>query len=304
MNLPWIQTLCTWVLATSLVVTPLQSAPSRTLTADVATGTPVFAVRSQQPIPESKGLTALSGADVVYLGETHNQPADHALQLDLLQRLYQQRPHIVLAMEMFQRPAQPLLDRYVSGAITATELRDRSEYDRRWGYDWEFYAPMLRFARAHQLPVIALNTPTEVTRKVAKYGLERLAGSDRRFIPPAVTIDLSSVSYRQRLQAIYREFHQGESNAAGFERFFQAQVLWDETMAERIAQVAQAEAASLVVVLVGQGHLLYGDGIPQRVAHRVPTVKQISVLLNPSAELRGERAIADYLWDSPDRPEP
>ncbi|NEO00703.1 MAG: ChaN family lipoprotein, partial [Moorea sp. SIO3I7] len=84
-----------------------------------------------------------------------------------------------------------------------------------------------------------------------------------------------------------------------FDNFFTAQVLWDETMAEKIALFAQANPDYQVVVIAGQGHIIYGYGIPSRVARRFNNqLEQISVLLGVQSEkLAGENAIADYLWE-------
>jgi uncharacterized iron-regulated protein len=246
-------------------------------------------------------LQSLAGTNVVYLGETHDRPADHQAQLAILQALYRQRPNLVIAMEMFQRPFQPVLDRYLVGEITETALREQSQYDRRWGYDWEFYAPILRFAQAQKLPVIALNTPSEITRKVARAGLESLTVAEQQWIPPRSAIVLGPEPYRQRIRKLYDEIHQGMGNSKGFEQFFTAQVLWDETMAEGIAQSLQQQPDRLVVVMVGQGHLTYGDGIPNRVRRRLEQTGdrapvQVSLLLNPAQDLGQDPTIADYFW--------
>jgi len=267
----------------------------------------VFNLIRQQPEPAPAVLDTLAQANVVYLGETHDRPADHRAQLTIFQALHQRRPNLAIAMEMFQRPYQFALDGYLTGDLNEAELQERSQYKRRWGYPWEFYAPVLRFAKANKLPVIALNTPTEVTRKVARQGLDSLNLGDRRFIPPRSAILLEPDAYRQRLRQLYNEIHQGKSRSMDFERFFQAQVLWDETMAERIAQQLQRRPQTLVIVFVGQGHLFYGDGIPSRVARRLPRLSngkplvQHSVLINPPDELQKQTggAIADYFWHAP-----
>jgi uncharacterized iron-regulated protein len=245
-------------------------------------------------------LDRLATAQVVYLGETHDRAADHVAQEAILKALHQRHQPIILAMEMFQRPAQPALNAYLAGKLSETELQARSEYQKRWGFPWEFYAPMLRFAQKNQLPVIALNTPSEVTRKVARQGLESLTWAERRFIPPLSAIDIGPASYRQRLEVIYKSFHSGKTNSQSFDRFFQAQVLWDETMAEQIAATVRRHPQALVVVLVGQGHLLYGEGIPSRVLRRRPAVRQVTLLLNPDAEVlqSQDQPIADYFWRS------
>ena len=269
-----------------------------------ATVVSAFNLLRQQPEDPTAVLQKLAQADVVYLGETHDRLADHQAQLAIIQALHQLRPKLAIGMEMFQRPYQAVLDRYLMGGLTEAALQDQSQYQKRWGYSWEFYAPILRFAKVNGLPVVALNTPTEVTRKTSRSGLESLTLVERRFIPPRSTIVLGPDSYRDRLQRIYAEIHHGNSVSGSFERFFQAQALWDETMADRIAYTLQKQPETLVVVLVGQGHIIYGDGIPVRVARRMharrsPPLKQITLLLNnDTPETKDDRQIADYLWHS------
>jgi len=228
----------------------------------------------------------LAQANVVYLGESHDRAADHKAQLEILQALHHRHPKIAIAMEMFQRPYQGVLDRYLVGQLSEEELVEQSQYNQRWGFPWEYYAPILRFAKANQLPVLALNTPTEVTRKVALEGLESLTPAERRYIPPFSEIRTDNAEYRRLMLSAFKQ-HQavGNGSSAGFERFFLAQVLWDETMAERIAQFLQANPDYQVVVLAGQGHIVYGYGIPSRVARRLNNkhLVQRSVLLNQAS---------------------
>lgn len=244
-------------------------------------------------------LQTLTKAHVVYLGETHDRPADHHLQLSILQALHQRRSRLVLALEMFQRPYQAVLDRYSAGDIGLTELRHLSQYDQRWGFPWDGYAPILDFAQTHQMPLVALNTPTEVTRKIARGGWDALTSDDRQWIPAPTEVRLEPEAYRQQLRQVYEEIHSGQTHSMGFENFFLAQVLWDETMADRIATLHQQHPDALIVVLVGQGHIRQGYGIPSRVARRTAqALGQVTVLLNPDAATLKPTtpAIADYFW--------
>ncbi|PZV08063.1 MAG: iron-regulated protein [Leptolyngbya sp.] len=270
-------------------------------------------------------LQDLAKAEVVYLAETHDRPEDHQAQLYILQKLHQLRPNLAIALEMFQRPYQPAIDRYLAGDSSEAELQSQTQYPKRWGYPWEFYAPILRFAKAQKLPVVALNTPTEITRKVSRTGLDSLTLAEKQWIPPKSAIRLGPEAYRQRIRQIYDEIHAGSGSSTNFEKFFLAQVLWDETMADRIASTLQKRPDRLIVVLVGQGHVLYGDGIPNRVARRAGTngflrrpLRQRSVLLNPTKKMQEERniairetlaklstglpsGIADYFWHTVSR---
>ncbi|WP_297758627.1 ChaN family lipoprotein [Thermosynechococcus sp.] len=235
---------------------------------------------------------------ILYLGETHDSVADHAAQLLILQELQRRRP-LAIALEMIQRPFQAALDAYIAGEITEMELLEHTQYAQRWGFPWSLYAPIFRFAKAQQIPLIALNTPTEVTRQVARQGLESLGEEDFRYIPPLADIDLSNTAYRDRLQEIFIAAHQGVSHSMNFDFFYQAQVLWDETMAKVVAQHHQQHPERLIVVLTGRGHVYFGDGIPRRVQRRLsPNLRQAIILLNPTATEKAKPGIADWFWQS------
>jgi uncharacterized iron-regulated protein len=263
-------------------------------------GHPAYAATLDDPEVTRSGQTVtlpnlwadLQTAQVLYLGETHDKLADHQAQQFILEQLLTGPKPLTLAMEMFQRPYQGAIDRYFKGELTEAEFLAQTEYDKRWGFPWELYAPIVKLAKTQNIPLIALNTPSEVTRQVARRGLESLTPEQRQFIPEQNDIFLGPEGYRQQIQQIYTAMHQGKGNSAGGDRFFQAQVLWDETMADRIAQIVAQTPNRLIIVLVGQGHLLQDYGIPARVARRLPNTQQRVILLNPeNREMK-----ADYQW--------
>ncbi|MEB3291639.1 MAG: ChaN family lipoprotein [Synechococcales bacterium] len=262
-----------------------------------------------QSLDAAKVLDRLATLQVVYLGETHDQAEDHELQLAIIQALYQRQPKLVIAMEMFQRPYQSAIDRFLGGEIDTNTLLRQTEYEKRWGFPWQFYEPIVQFAKQKQIPVIALNVPTEVTRKVGRKGLTSLTIAERRFIPPLSAIEMGPEPYQTKLRELYDSFHSRKGSQTGFHHFFQAQVLWDETMAERISQILQQQPDRLVVVLAGQGHVWEGHGIPRRVARRLSrsaNLQQSIILLTPDAELLQQLTptSADYLWDAMRSPQP
>jgi len=253
--------------------------------------------RPVTPPTEAQLVDALAAADVVYLGERHDSLDEHIGQLEIIDSLHARDPNLAIAMEMFQRPFQPAIDRYLAGEISEADLVEQTEYERRWGFPWELYAPFLRYAKEKGIPAIAANAPTEITRRVAREGLDSLDGDDFRYIPPREAIATDNEAYRAFVRQAFGAH--GSHGDLNFENFFAAQVVWDETMAERIAAFKQANPDTLVVVLAGRGHVIYGYGIPDRVARRLgeETVQHI-VLLNPDEALAGEGVgeIADFFW--------
>lgn len=245
-------------------------------------------------------LSKLKKAKVVYLGETHDSSQDHKNQLKIIQELYKNNTKIAIGMEMFQRPFQEVINQYLEGKITEAELVKKSEYETRWGFDWELYAPILRFAKQKQIPVLALNTPSEISRKVSREGIEKLTDSEKQAIPPITEIRLDNIAYRQMvLKAFEQHQSAGHGNSSSANRFFLAQVLWDETMADGIATFIKANPDYQVVMLAGQGHIVYGYGIPSRVERRIKDKKfiQRSVLLSvPNVTpVEKDKPIADFI---------
>jgi uncharacterized iron-regulated protein len=249
-------------------------------------------------------IPQIAQSNVIYLGETHDSAKDHENQLKIIQELYKRNKKIAIAMEMFQRPFQNVIDEYLAGKITEEELVKRTEYEQRWGFDWELYAPIIRFAKQNKIPVLATNTPAEITRKVSRQGLESLTPEERKLIPPFSEILTVPEEYRKMVLAAF-EAHQsaGHGKSKNAERFFLAQVLWDETMAESIADFFKANRNYQIVVLAGQGHIVYDYGIPSRVERRLPQkqMTQSSVLLSPPEDdsLPTNKQIADFVWRQP-----
>jgi uncharacterized iron-regulated protein len=243
-------------------------------------------------------IKKLQAAKIVYLGETHDRQSDHQHQLAIIQSLFQAKPKLAIGMEMFQRQQQPALDRYLAGNITAAELRDQTEFDKSWGYPWVYYLPILEFAKANRLPLIALNTPSAISRKAAKQGLNSLTPAELKYIPPLTEIDRSNTKYQQMILASYQQ-HAGivSISSKSFDRFYTAQLLWDETMAESTANFIRQHPDHQMIVLAGRSHIGYGYGIPDRVLRRLkkPPSIQKTVVLSLDDDLP-QPDLADFIW--------
>jgi uncharacterized iron-regulated protein len=226
---------------------------------------------------------------VVLIGENHDRYEHHLVQLEIIRRLHAVHPELVIGVEFFQRPFQPYLDAFIAGDLDEGQLLKKTEYFQRWGFDYRLYRPIMDYARDHKIPVIALNVSTEMLRRVAETGLQGLSAEERAQIPRQ--IDQSDSAYRERLREIYRRHGRGDDEEA-FERFWQAQLLWDETMAETAVAYLQAHPGRPMVILAGSGHLLYGAGIPRCLTRRLPVAT--AVVIN-AVEPNPDRSLADYL---------
>lgn len=242
-------------------------------------------------------ISQLSSANEVYVGEVHDDRLQHEAQLWVLKGLFYKRPgQVAVGMEMFQRPFQSVLDLYLEGEIGEKALIRESQYESRWGYDFSYYRGIMRFALDHQVPVIALNAPTEWVKKISSVGLEGLTPEEKKALPE---LDLTDEVHKARIKAVFDAHPHGKN----FDRFYTIQTLWDETMAETISNFLKPLAdQAQMVVFAGHGHTDTGTGIPKRVNRRLPGAYKIVVPISIQegeevnlAELQKE-GLGDYLW--------
>jgi aminopeptidase N len=193
---------------------------------------------------------------------------------------------MAIGMEMFQRTFQKVLDDYIEGKIEEREFLKGTQYFKRWGFNYNLYRPILLFARSEKIPVVALNQRQEIVDKVFQSGLDSLTEEETKSVPSGM--DFSDDAYKERLLKVFQEHD--DFSAKSFDFFYQAQILWDETMSESIDQFLRVHPSFQMVVLAGSGHLEYGSGIPKRTARR--NGYDDAIILNDAGL---KKDIADYV---------
>ena len=215
-------------------------------------------------------IDSLATSRVVFVGESHDRFDHHLNQLEIICRLHERHPDLAIAMEFFQQPSQRDLDAFVEGRTDMATMLRATEYYERWRYDYRLYRAIMNFARENGIPLVALNLPTEITRKVGRGGIASLDEEERAAIPSE--LDRSDEDYRARIEEAFEQHPEREHG--DFESFFEVQLLWDEGMAEQIARYLDAHGERRVVVLAGVGHVLR-SGVPQRLARRNPAAATV-----------------------------
>lgn len=254
--------------------------------------------RTGESVSLDELYAALRTRKVVYVGERHDRAGDHNAQNAILRQLYRDEPSLAIGMEMFQVPFQGPLDLWSAGEIDETVLRRDTEYDERWGYDFSLYRPMLEFARSHGLAVVALNAPREVSHAVAMTGVEALDPEIAASLPE---LDLDDDAHRALFDQAFDIEEHGVSEEM-VDRFYQAQVVWDETMGSRVAEtLARDDGPAKVIVFAGRVHVHGGLGIPNRAARRgaAPYVVVMPVdesELEEQLDKPPEERAADFFW--------
>ena len=236
----------------------------------------------------------LRNARVIFVGEQHPNPHDHAAELEVLERAYQVDPSLGFAFEMLPRTYQGSLDAFVAGNLDEEAFLKAVDWHHTWGFPWGLYKPLLLFCRAHHLPAYALNAPRDLAHTVAFKGMEALTPEQRALVPELVP---GPAAHREMVREAFAQHPHSRFDGQEFERFYQAQLVWDETMADRIAAALAAEhAPKHLVVVAGSGHTAR-FAIPDRAARRgvKPYLTILPVLDEDEADARADNA-ADLLW--------
>jgi uncharacterized iron-regulated protein len=236
--------------------------------------------------------------DVVFFGEQHDDPETHRVEFGLLDALGRTGRPIILSLEMFERDVQPLLDAYLAGTIPESEFLAKA---RPWDRYVTDYRPMVELARSRGWPVIASNVPRPMASAVGRAGLaclDTIPATARAFA--ATEIQCPDDAYRARFLQEMRGHSSGGAApsaadtlpTAAAQRYYLAQCVKDETMAESIARALdRGPAGALLVHYNGAFHSDFGQGTADRVRRRRPEGRTLLVTAVPTTDLDAATAV-------------
>jgi uncharacterized iron-regulated protein len=215
------------------------------------------------PLAADALLARLAGQQVVLLGEAHDSAEDHRWQLQTLAQLHARQPRIALALEMFPRRLQPVLDDWVAGKLSEQEFLARAEWDKVWSYDARDYLPLFHFARMHRLPMLAANVARSLPEAIGKSGWDAVPDAQKEGVSrPAAP----AAGYLKELRAVFEHHPAKARGEAAFPGFVEAQTVWDRALAQSIAQYLTRQPEALVVGILGAGHVRHGYGVAHQLA--------------------------------------
>jgi uncharacterized iron-regulated protein len=208
--------------------------------------------RTDRPTGES----SLSQARIIYVAETHNDPAHHQLQERIIRSLHQGGHAVTVGMEMIDITQQSALDRYLAKKISWATFAQSTDFESGWGKTSPAYRRILEWCRRNRVPILGLNAPQAVTRKIARN--QKLTSAEAALVPDF-----------PKPPGGFQKFQAAMGNHPGtgsIRRYYQAQRAWDATMAATILSWLGKHQGTLVVLL-GQMHADAQTGVPWYVAN-------------------------------------
>ncbi|MDQ1239500.1 MAG: hypothetical protein QG577_1686, partial [Thermodesulfobacteriota bacterium] len=197
-----------------------------------------------------------------------------------LKELFHRGLKLSLGMEMFPLTRQSVLDRWLEGTDDLDSLVNELGKDS-WTNIHD-YKRLLLFARQNRIPVVGLNAPDSLVRKVARGQISELSEAELKQLPQ----DLEEVNpLYERLLRLRLRVHKAFQEKS-LEHVVRAQALRDATMAKTVVGFLRSSQGlgSTMVVIAGSGHLNYGFGVPERVRKKIELPDRI-VLPTESGQL-------------------
>lgn len=265
----------------------------------------IFRGNDLAPVQIGQALEGLRPGAVLILGE-HHGTAEQALQQSyLIESISKTGILTSVGMEFFEYPQQAVVDQYRSGVLAESDFLAAIQWGK--GFPFSAYRKQVGLPQWGREFVVALNAPRALTGKIAKSGIASLTAAEQALLPPDFT--RGNANYFDR----FLETMGGHVAPEKVENYFLAQSTWDDTMAWQASRFLAEHPEQILVIIVGEFHIQYGGGLPDRLRARgVSDIRTFSMLnleglseseqvseLSPSPRW-GPRA--DYIWTSRIKP--
>ena len=274
---------------------PTVAAPLDGMVIDVAAG---------RPVSRAAVEAVLRGADVVILGEVHDNPVHHALQSDLVAAI---KP-AGLAFEMLRPSDEAVVAKLRRQGAPAPLLGAAIDWEARGWPDFGLYAPI--FSAAPEAEITGGAVTVEALRAAMEDGAASAApdalGVSARRYRLDIAYDTEIVAEATADQVLA---HCGAIPEAVGRRMVEAQRLRDAAFADAVLRARALGDDGRVVLIAGAGHGRIDRGVPVFLETASPGLSVVSVaFVEVEADIEdwqayaGSRPLYDFLWFTPAHP--
>ena len=243
-------------------------------------------LRTGQALSPEELVIRLSRAPRVIVGEQHDHPEHHALQLWLLQALATQRAQGSLLLEMLTPDQQPRVDSLRQHRATQglpADLPGALAWSPGW--DWALYGPVVRYALLQPYPVLAANLDNFEVRNIYRQA-------------PALSGEHSNAaSVRDELLQQIRDSHCGLLPESQMPAMLAVQQQRDRRMAERLLA-----APTPALLFAGAFHARKDVGLPVHLLDLDSSNGAVVLMLAQKGKQVPLQS-ADYVWYSAQLPD-
>ena len=274
----------------------------------------IWSTGRQEGILPQEAVNAAAEADVVLIGETHDNPDHHKLQAYLIRELAHKGKHPAIVMEMIGGDKADALASYqVANGATADGLASKLDWDNSGWPAWSIYRPIAEAALGANFLVFPGDPGKDQMAQVSEGGLAELSYSERLRLGLAAQLP---VPLAAALASDIKSAHCNQITDSALNVMTQAQRYRDAVLADNILKAADKSGGGAVLI-AGGGHVRTDRGVPYYLRTRASGLKVVSILLseveagveNPEDAVPHDpdgKPAADYVWFTArsERPDP
>ncbi|TFG89323.1 MAG: hypothetical protein E4H17_00885, partial [Gemmatimonadales bacterium] len=139
----------------------------------------IIDVAAREEVSPQALLDDLRQAQVIFMGEFHDNLGHHRAQLTVIDALDDDERPLAIGLEMFRKDSQATLARWVRNDLPL--LQFLAVYNDNWSM-WPEYREIFLHARNEEVKMLGLNLPRDITRKVARDGFQALSAEERQLL--------------------------------------------------------------------------------------------------------------------------
>jgi uncharacterized iron-regulated protein len=223
---------------------------------------------SGDTVPASELLRRVGAADVVLLGEVHDNPVDHALRGALITAFASQRPAVVFEQFADRDTPIPL----PAAGQSREGWLDANGFDRT-GWKWPLHEPVVEAALAHARSLWGSNMSRETLRVVVREGADAAPEPLRRLMTAA---PLDSAATAQ-MDSVLEEGHCHQLPESLIPGMRAAQEVRDAAMTRALLLAGAGSGQRPEWLMAGNGHVRSDLGVPRLLRRAAPGAQVLAV---------------------------
>jgi uncharacterized iron-regulated protein len=218
--------------------------------------------------PTSELLRRIGDADIVLLGEVHDNPVDHALRASLITAFASRRPAVVFEQFADRDTPIPL----PAAGESREQWLDANGFDRN-GWKWPLHEPVVEAALAHARSLWGSNLSRDALRTVVREG-ERAAPEPLWHLTARAPLDSAATA---AMDAELEEGHCHQLPESLIPGMRAAQVIRDAAMTRALLLAGAQSGQHPEWLIAGNGHVRRDLGVPRILRRVVPDARVLVV---------------------------
>lgn len=264
----------------------------------------IWSTDRQEGVLPTEVVRAAADADMVLIGETHDNPDHHKLQAWLIRELARKGKHPAVVMEMIPSDKADALASYqVASGASADGMATTLGWDSSGWPAWSLYRPIAEAALGANFTVYPGDASKTQIQQVSQGGLGVLSYGERVRLGLGVPF---AAALNTALTAEIKTAHCNQLTDNDASQMTFVQRYKDAVLADNLLKAADKSGGGAILI-AGGGHIRNDRGVPYYLHTRASGLKVVSILLNevetgvenPEDAVPRDpngKAAADFVW--------